>query len=67
MTPCARTWRSNVASAIGIALLLAACSSHSDAPGSTTADEARQLNDAAEMLDANSVDADALTQNESAP
>jgi len=67
MTASPRALRLNVASALGLALFLAACSSHSDAPGSTTADEARQLNDAAEMLDANSVDADAVTQNESAP
>jgi hypothetical protein len=55
------------AAAAAAFLLLAACSSHPDAPGATTADEARQLNDAAEMLDANSVDADAVTTNESAP
>ncbi|HVF95401.1 MAG TPA: hypothetical protein VM900_13895 [Sphingomonas sp.] len=42
-------------------LLLAACSqTASDEPGAVSADEARQLNDAAAMLDANSVDADAL-------
>ncbi len=41
--------------------LLAACSSHGDQPGAVTADEARQLNDAAAMLDANSVDANAVT------
>ena len=46
-------------------LLLAACSSQPDDPGAVTADEARQLNEAAAMLDANSVDANALdTDNE---
>ncbi len=56
-----------------VVLLLAACSSQPDAPGAVTADEARQLNDAAAMLDANSVDANALAEasddtiNESAP
>lgn len=39
------------------ALLLAACSSQpDDRAGTVTADEERQLNDAAAMLDANSVD-----------
>lgn len=38
------------------ALLLAACSSAPDPqPGTVTADQAQQLNDAAEMLDANSI------------
>jgi hypothetical protein len=36
-------------------LLLAACSTEPDAPGAITADEEQQLNDAAAMLDANSV------------
>ncbi len=59
--------------AAAVALLLAACSAQPDAPGAVTADEARQLNEAAAMLDANSVDANALdttdddTSNESAP
>ncbi len=55
--------------AMGALLFLAACSAQPDSPGATTADEARQLNDAAAMLDANSVDADAIdpNQNESAP
>ncbi|WP_242008128.1 hypothetical protein [Sphingomonas ginsenosidivorax] len=54
-------------------LLLTACSAQPDAPGAVTANEARQLNDAAAMLDANSVDANALadttnaTTNESTP
>ncbi|MDQ2892093.1 MAG: hypothetical protein M3R64_03245 [Pseudomonadota bacterium] len=43
-------------------LLLAACSSGSDAPpGTTTADEDRQLNEAAAMLDSNSIDLDAVS------
>lgn len=46
--------------AAAAALLLAACSAQPDSPGDVTADEARQLNDAAAMLDANSVDANAL-------
>ena len=42
-------------------LYLAACARGEEAPtGAVTADEARQLNEAAEMLDANSVDANAL-------
>lgn len=40
-------------------LLLAACSGQSDQYGAVTADEARQLNEAAEMLEANSVDLNA--------
>ncbi|TPG15269.1 hypothetical protein [Sphingomonas oligophenolica] len=41
--------------------LLSACSGGSDAPpGTTTADEDRQLNDAAAMLDANSIDLNAV-------
>ena len=42
--------------ALLVALLaLGACSSHRDQPGAVSADEARQLNDAAAMLDANSM------------
>lgn len=57
---------------LAAALLLAACSGGKDQPGAVTADEARQLNDAAAMLDANSVDAnavgaDAAPTNESDP
>lgn len=40
-------------------LLLAACSSQPDTPGAITADEERQLDEAAAMLDANSVRLDA--------
>lgn len=41
-------------------LLLAACSAEPDEPGRLSADEARELNEAAEMLDADSVDPDAV-------
>jgi hypothetical protein len=41
-------------------LLLAACSSQLDDPGAVTADENRRLDEAAAMLDANSVDLNAL-------
>jgi hypothetical protein len=41
-------------------LLVAACTSQPDQPGAVTADEDRQLNEAAAMLDANSVDRNAL-------
>jgi hypothetical protein len=44
------------------AALLTACSRPADPPGGVTADEARQLNDAAAMLDANSVDAGAIEE-----
>ena len=44
-----------------LAAMLAACSpGDSSTPGATSADEDRQLNDAAAMLDINSVDADSL-------
>ena len=46
-----------------VALLASAaggCSSEPEAPGAITADEDRQLNEAAAMLDANSMSADAL-------
>ena len=47
-----------------LALLpLAGCSSQPDQPGAVTADEERQLNEAADMLDANSVSADAINDN----
>lgn len=48
------------------ALLLPACSAEPEQPGGVTADEARQLNEAAAMLDNDSVSADALG-NSSAP
>ena len=40
---------------------LAACSGGSDDPRAVTPDEAAQLNDAAAMLDANSIDLDAVS------
>jgi uncharacterized lipoprotein len=42
------------------ALLLAACSEPSEPPRAFTADDQRQLNEAAEMLNANSVSSDAI-------
>ena len=52
-----------------LALLLAsACSSNSgDAPGAISADEDRQLNEAAAMLDANSIDIDAVSNTSESP
>lgn len=44
--------------ALPFLLLLAACSSEPTAPGAPSADEEQQLNDAAAMLDANSVSLD---------
>ena len=43
-------------------ILLAACSGGGEQPGAVTADEARQLNEAAEMLDANAVSLNAATE-----
>ena len=40
--------------------LLAACSRAPDTPGTLDADDQRQLNEAAAMLDANSVEANAV-------
>lgn len=49
-------------------LALAGCSRHAEPPGAVTADEARQLNDAAAALDANSFDTNmADPSNESDP
>jgi len=53
------------AAALAAAGLLAACGGGADAPGSLNADDQHQLNEAAAMLDANSVDAEAA--NASAP
>lgn len=44
-------------------LLLAACSGEAGDPGGATPSEARQLNEAAAMLDEDSVSANALTGN----
>ena len=51
------------------AMLLASCGGAADEAGAVSADEAAQLNDAAAMLDANSVALDAVTSNrpETAP
>ena len=50
--PGLRTWCAGSM----MALLVGACSSAPDPqPGAVTADQAQQLNDAAEMLDANSI------------
>lgn len=48
-------------------LLLAACSASDEQPGGLTADEAKQLDDAAAMLDANAVDLNALDANATDP
>ncbi len=54
-----------VPSALLPLLLLAACSGGgSDDPGAVTTEEAAQLNDAAAMLDANSIDLNAATAND---
>jgi uncharacterized lipoprotein len=42
--------------------LLAGCSATPEDPGQVTADEDRQLNEAAEMLDANSIDLNAIEE-----
>lgn len=53
---------SRLAAHAGLAalLLVAACSRGGEQPGTVSADDQRQLNEAAAMLDANSVDANAL-------
>ena len=56
-----RVRRAALAGPLLAGLAIAGCSSHGDQPGTVTADEARQLNDAAAMLDANSVDANAAS------
>lgn len=58
------------AALVPLLLSLAACSGGSDDPRAVTPDEAAQLNDAAAMLDANSIDLDAVSDeaaNDSAP
>ena len=47
--------------ALAAFLLLAACGARDDAPGAVSQSEQQQLNDAAAMLDANSVDANAVS------
>lgn len=55
-------------SALLVPLLLLACGREPDPqPGGLTADDQAQLNDAAAMLDANSVDLNAVQSNETAP
>lgn len=49
---------------LGLAAFLSACSSDQPDASGITPSEARQLNAAAVMLDANSVDAAALTAND---
>ena len=50
-----------IAMAAALVMSVAACSSRSGtSPGAVSADEAAQLNDAAAMLDANSIDANSL-------
>jgi hypothetical protein len=44
--------------------LLAACSGGGEQPGAVTADEARELNEAAEMLDANSIEVNMIDRPE---
>ncbi|WP_174293457.1 hypothetical protein [Sphingomonas bacterium] len=46
---------------------ISACSSTPDDPGTIGADDQRQLNAAAAMLDSNSVDANAIGDHESSP
>ena len=46
-------------------LMMGACSPAPDQSTGITADDQRQLNEAAEMLDANSVDLNAVAANES--
>jgi hypothetical protein len=55
-----------MAASLPLLLLLAACSGGggNDDPRAVTADEATQLNDAAAMLDANAIDLNAATAND---
>ena len=55
--------RTAQAAAAGLLLTLAACAAEPENPAAITAEEDRRLNEAAEMLDANSVTAD-LFENE---
>lgn len=50
---------------VALLVALTACASEPGPPNGLTADDQRQLNEAAEMLDANSVSLDAVTSNES--
>ena len=53
--------------ALGIAATVAACSTPADDPTAISADDQRQLNDAAAMLDANSMAAHTPPRTESSP
>jgi hypothetical protein len=55
--------------ALAPVMLLAACGQHADDPGrgGLSVSDARQLNEAAVMLDANSVSADAVTNQDQEP
>lgn len=61
-----RVSRNGLSATLPLLLLVAACSGGdgNDDPGAVTADEAAQLNDAAAMLDANSIDLNAATAND---
>lgn len=48
-------------------VMLVGCSPRADDTAAITADDQHQLNDAAAMLDANSVDANAVGAHESSP
>ena len=48
-------------------LLLTACSAEPEPPRGFTADDQRQLNEATDMLDANSVSLDAVSNESTAP
>lgn len=55
------------AALLPLLLIASGCSSEPTEPGAVTADEERQLNDAAAMLDANSVSLEAVDDNGIAP
>lgn len=50
-----------------LALAVAACSSHGEDGAAISADDQRQLNDAAAMLDANGIEPAVLNSHESSP
>jgi len=59
--------RAGWAAAIAATVLVAACSGPADTPGALSVEDDRRLNDAAAMLDANAVDANATVANGSDP
>ena len=65
MTFAAIGRRSALAMSLALTVGVVACSSAPDDPGAIGADDQNQLNAAAAMLDANSVDANALGDHES--